>query len=487
MTAELSAQLMWVSSDWRRKDALESITSRPWLWLGGMGALFLKQILPLLWSQYSLLWRDGLPPADLGAPLYGGTSSVIKQGLVDYFNELRKRHMPFIAVSHFMFFQPVIVISHEIWQRKVTKLENEGLTVPCFSKKVTNLLGKNSLICMAAGKGHLHHARLRMKCQRALAPKVVLSNIDVFRAMFRKEFETIAKSTEGDGFVRFVPIAHRIAFNVSATSIIGDGNERECDEMRKHFGTYCRGMATPRAWDLGRHSVYGRALIARAEIAQLIAELLAKPSVERTALGELKISSADCGGLTEDEIVDSVLTLLFAGQLATMHSMTQLLVDLASRPAEVAKVRAEANRTPESILEDSATLRLVVESMRRQPPAHPLTRICKSQDIHLNNSIKIPKGFRYAPMLQDDFDGDIDTTRKDFDNREFLRDACERPFGGNHPHSCVGRHSVLLMLQTFARELYGHYDVEVVEAVPQPKAGHPAWKGDLPLRLRRRT
>merc|ERR1719330_133914 len=205
------------------------------------------------------------------------TLTFLRLGINDYINALRRQHENFSACVTFNFGQPSMLMSYKLWRQHVEKIENDGLTVPVFPKAMVPLLGHSSFIHMPAGRGKTRHGRIRTKCLRALAPKQVLAQEEELRAIFRREFERLVRESEGaDGFARFMPAAHRLAFTVSAVSLIGSGNE-ELEEIRVNFDTFCMGLFAPPI-NLGRHSAYGRAKIARNRIAELVIQLLAKPS-----------------------------------------------------------------------------------------------------------------------------------------------------------------------------------------------------------------
>merc|ERR1719259_728272 len=96
--------------------------------------------------------------------------------------------------------------------------------------------------------------------------------------------------------------------------------------------------------DLGRFSGLGRAMRARVEMVAVVKEFLEQKHGESGhVIADLAAGSAEDGGegFSEMEIVDTVLTLLFASVFTTAESLPPLLVELSRRPEWRARIAAE--------------------------------------------------------------------------------------------------------------------------------------------------
>jgi cytochrome P450 len=85
------------------------------------------------------------------------------------------------------------------------------------------------------------------------------------------------------------------------------------------------------------------------------------------------------GPTRANEIKDQITVLFYAGQDTTARALAWTLLFLAERPAEAAKIRAEARSLDAGDLADSAksfpfTLRVVRESLRLRPVAYAIDR-----------------------------------------------------------------------------------------------------------------
>ncbi|CAE7453773.1 unnamed protein product, partial [Symbiodinium natans] len=127
--------------------------------------------------------------------------------------------------------------------------------------------------------------------------------------------------------------------------------------------------------DLGRFSAHGRALIARSKVCQMISKVMAQPNKHRqNIIADLMKDSEEGKGFTEEEISDTVFTLLIAGKLTTADALPCLLVQLFKHTSWIQRVAAE-NLEMKSPEEDSVTLRVVKESLRLKPPAGAIRRV----------------------------------------------------------------------------------------------------------------
>jgi cytochrome P450 len=236
---------------------------------------------------------------------------------------------------------------------------------------------------------------------------------------------------------------------------------------------------------LGRFTAYGKAKLARARLKCFIEELLTRPAIKRTALGELLAASEEGAALSKDEIADTVLTFLLAGQLTTKDAIPNLVIDLVENKQLVERIRAEADKGFTSIEQDSVTLRFICESLKRHPPAGAFRRSCLTRDIDLGAAGIVPKGVSMACLLsqEEHLAPSISVDDPAYDDKQVFFDRLHTVFGGKQPHSCAGKHIALLEMQIFLRELCAKYTIDRLDVVFQSKMGMAGWKDDLPIRL----
>jgi len=152
--------------------------------------------------------------------------------------------------------------------------------------------------------------------------------------------------------VALAPRLRRFAFQVIATTVLGlDGTDR--DTLVTDFETWGRGLfSLPLALP---GSPYARALQARRRLLERLAVVLERAQKAAAAGTPLAAGGLDllAGGLDEvglpladDDVVEQLLLLLFAGYETTASSLSCLLLTLLQHPAELAWLQEELATLP---------------------------------------------------------------------------------------------------------------------------------------------
>jgi len=185
--------------------------------------------------------------------------------------------------------------------------------------------------------------------------------------------------------VALVPKLRRFAFRVIASTVLGlDPVDREA--LFVDFETWCQGLfSLPFAWP---GSPYARARQARQRLLQRLGTVLKTAQAASAAGAPLAAGGLDllAGGLDEaglplsdEDVAEQLLLLLFAGYETTASALSCLLLTLLTHPAELAWLQEELDplRWPSLKGEAGATtdaLRaprldaVVKEVMRLTPP-----------------------------------------------------------------------------------------------------------------------
>jgi cytochrome P450 len=152
--------------------------------------------------------------------------------------------------------------------------------------------------------------------------------------------------------VALAPRLRRFAFQVIATTVLGlDGADREA--LFTDFETWSRGLFSFPLAIPG--SPYARAIRARGRLLQRLEVVLARAQAAAAAGAPLAAGGLDllAGGLDEaglpladDDVVEQLLLLLFAGYETTASSLSCLLLTLLQHPAELAWLQEELDALP---------------------------------------------------------------------------------------------------------------------------------------------
>ena len=185
-------------------------------------------------------------------------------------------------------------------------------------------------------------------------------------------------------------------------------------------------------------------------------------------------------GVSDDEIVANVCTLLLAGEDTTAHTIAWTVDYFIRYPEHFARARAEAD----AVVAPAASIERIEqtehfpfldaffhEAMRLKPVA-PISVLESMEDVEMAGCL-IPKGTaiigltRHIAMRDEHFG---DAAR--FDPERWLEDDAERrrahdtstflPFGGG-PRFCPGRNFALLQIRTVLAMLCRNFDVALAD------------------------
>jgi len=409
-------------------------------------------------SQYIVLLKRNLPSYSLEVPVLGSTLSVFWYGYVKWSRGIGEQSK---AVLTHLFFVNTVVVSWPVYEKYVKKADMNGeLNQGAFPETMVQLLGENTILLMKAGKGQEKHHRLRSKVLRSLTPKRVFDLVPQMINVIHDVMEEMVLATEVTGFSKFELLAGKIPTRITNLPVVGGMPEELADRFNSLIDVWVSGLlAMP--LNLGRFSSYGLALQARTEMTQVIRDMLNYPFND-SIVGDLAARTDEDEAFSEMEIVDTILTLFFAGRFTTSEVLPPLLVELANRPEWARKIAAEPLEF-DQIEGDNVSLRFVCEVLRHYPPEVMIFRANRSRAVDLGEHGHIPAGCNIAInfgaamwSLGSEFDPDLWTPQ--------VRQRTLLTFGGHSPHNCVGRSIALIELQLFARIVCRSYDVEVVDS-----------------------
>ncbi|MCP9889633.1 cytochrome P450 [Cyanobium sp. Aljojuca 7D2] len=238
-----------------------------------------------------------------------------------------------------------------------------------WPESVRQLLGSRSL---ANRNGADHRARRRVVGQLFSAAALRRYTPAIVTLVEELAAELKAATTP----VPLVARMHRFAFTVIATVVLGlEGDDR--DALFADFEIWTRALfSIPIALP---GSPFSRALQARSRLLARLAGVLERAR-QQVAAGEPLAGGLDLlsGGLdeaglplTDDDLVEQLLLLLFAGYETTASSLSCLMAAVLQHPEVLPWLQAELDGLSWPLAEQEATPRLsavVQEVMRLNPP-----------------------------------------------------------------------------------------------------------------------
>ena len=227
------------------------------------------------------------------------------------------------------------------------------------NKNLSFLLGDNSLILLD-GKAHQHRRRLLMpafhgESLKEYSQQIVSITNEVVNSLTAEGGElTTAKSFE----VR--PLMQEITLKVMLSIVFGVNSGKRYEKLKELLVKLLETFNNPLnsllmffpvlQKDLGKYSPWGRFLLLKAEIKEFIyeeirtrRELIAKGSSTPQDIFGLLLSAKDekGEGMSDEELHDELITLLFAGHETTATALSWLFYWIHYHPETEAKLREE--------------------------------------------------------------------------------------------------------------------------------------------------
>jgi cytochrome P450 len=213
----------------------------------------------------------------------------------------------------------------------------------------------------------------------------------------------------------------------------------------------------------------------------------------------VEATDSEGAGLTDDQIRDQVLTLLFAGHDTTTSTVAFLFYELARRPDWAERLGAERERvapgrdpTAAELFGEMPELSAAVdETLRLYPPAWIGPRRAKADFEFAGYSVPAGYPVNYSSWASHHL-GDVFEDPHSFKPERFLGDARSAipkgayvPFGGG-PRICIGMRFGELEVRAIAAAILGRVRLDLEPdwelRVRQMPTLSP--RGGLPVRVR---
>lgn len=215
----------------------------------------------------------------------------------------------------------------------------------------------------------------------------------------------------------------------------------------------------------------------------------------------LEASDEDGARLATGQVLDHVLTLLFAGHDTTTSTVSFLAYELARHPdwakrlrAELAGVCGEREPTAEELFAGLPLLtRAIDETLRLYPPAwigaRRAIRDFEFEGVKVGRGLPVAYSSWVSHRLPDVFENpdEFDPGRFDPEARARWPRGAYVPFGGG-PRVCIGKRFGYAEVHAIAAALLRRFDLELDDdyelTIQQAPTLSP--RGGLPMRLTRR-
>nr|AVR59239.1 cytochrome P450 26 [Platynereis dumerilii] len=461
--------------------------------------LILLYLSKLLWKVYLDSFKDDncklpLPPGSYGWPFIGNSLALarsMKSTSADYYTELTKKYGP-VYKSH-LFGKPMVRVRGEslIGSLMVKDHTNFGVA---WMKNVKELIGPFALTNTPLP---LHKER-RNRVKQAFTPDALEDYTKHLRQTIEKEVKQWTKQKE----IMTYDAMETLAFSAACEIIIGLPIDLlDPKKLASDFNEYLNGFFTLPLNLPG--TPFNKGIKARKSLINTL-----HPFIQDLITGNIKrdgkirssgldfIMSAHRDNedtVTESEIADRILELLFAGHKTVASAATSLVMFLGQNPGVAHKIEKELEENDIQNISDFTYLKIstlpylgdvIKETLRMQPPAGAMIRqASKTLEV---GGYQIPAGWLVACSIKETHD--FDDTWDQEDRDKFKPDrwkTLDKPYRtrygfipfGVGPRICIGRTYADIFLRVLAIYLVWECDIELKNPNPFMKRfpiRHPA-------------
>ncbi|XVF45142.1 hypothetical protein PTKIN_Ptkin02bG0181400 [Pterospermum kingtungense] len=439
-----------------------------------------------------IIKRCKLPPGSMGWPYIGETLQLYSQDPNVFFLTKQKRYGE-IFKTHILGCPCVMLASPEA--ARFVLVTHAHLFKPTYPKSKEKMIGLHALFFHQGD----YHTRLRKLVQSSLGPDTIRKLIPDIQGIAVSAMDSWAAS--GQVINTFYEMK-KFSFDVGILSIFGHLNRGYREKLEENYRIVDKGYNSFPTNIPG--TAYHKALQARKRLNQILGEIICERKEKRLAekdlLGHLLNFKDEKGQtLSEDQIADNIIGVLFAAQDTTASVLTWILKFLHDDPKLLEAVKAEQSAIYESndggkrpltwtqARNMPLTYRVVLESLRM---ASIISFTFREAVVDVEyKGYLIPKGWKVMPLFRNiHHNPEFFPDPHDFDPSRFQQVAPKpntfMPFG-NGVHSCPGNELAKLEALIMIHHLVTKFRWEVGSQsgiqygpFPVPQQGLPArfWK-----------
>ncbi|ESR44183.1 cytochrome P450 85A1 [Citrus sinensis] len=410
--------------------------------------------------------KKGLPPGTMGWPIIGETTEFLKQG-PNFMKNQRARYGNFFK-THFLGCPAIISMDPEM-NRYILMNEAKGL-VPGYPQSMSDILGK----CNIAAVHGTSHKHMRGALLALISPTMIrdqlLPKIDAFMRTHLSDWDNKIINIQD----KTKEMALLSSLKQIATKESGLISQSFMPEFFKLVsGTLALPIDLP-------GTKYRQGLQARKNILRMLRKLLedrrASEETQLDMLGCLMNKDENKYKLTDDEIIDQIITILYSGYETVSTTSMMAVKYLHDHPKVLEELRKEhlairEKRRPEDPIEwnDLKSMRftraVIFETSRLATIVNGVLRKT-TKEMELNGFV-IPEGWRiYVYTREINYDPYIYPDPLAFNPWRWLDKSLENQnylfiFGGG-TRQCPGKELGIAEISTFLHYFVTRYRWEEV-------------------------
>ncbi|KAL6546099.1 hypothetical protein OROGR_009973 [Orobanche gracilis] len=443
-------------------------------------------------KQTSLITK--LPPGSMGWPYIGETLQLYYNDPDIFFSDKQKRYGD-IFKTQILGCPCVMLASPEA--SKFVLVNNAGLFKPTYPKSKEKMIGPSALFFHQGD----YHSYLRKLVQSSLSPEPIKKLIPGIEAIAVSTLE----SWDSGKVVSTFKGMKQFSFEVGVLAIFGHMEMKQKEELKEKYSIVDKGYNSFPTNLPG--TSYHKAIMARRRLSEILQEIICERKKKKVfenddLLGQFLNSKNGNKGvvdLSNDQISDNIIGVLFAAQDTTASALTWILKYLHDDPKLLEAVKAEqreiylANEKGSKSLTWTQTrnmpltYKVILESLRMASIVSFTFREAVA-DVEYNGYL-IPKGWKVMPLFRNiHHNPEYFSEPQNFDPYRFEvtpKPNTYLPFGTG-AHSCPGNElaklEMLILIHHLVNKLrwavVGCQDKVEYSPFPVPNSGLPArfWK-----------
>ncbi|KAG7605007.1 Cytochrome P450 [Arabidopsis thaliana x Arabidopsis arenosa] len=291
-------------------------------------ALFLCLLRFIAGVRRSSSTKLPLPPGTMGYPYVGETFQLYSQDPNVFFAAKQRRYGS-VFKTHVLGCPCVMISSPEA--AKFVLVTKSHLFKPTFPASKERMLGKQAIFFHQGD----YHSKLRKLVLRAFMPDAIRNMVPHIESIAQESLN----SWDGTQLNTYQEMK-TYTFNVALISILGKDEVYYREDLKRCYYILEKGYNSMPINLPG--TLFHKAMKARKELAQILANILSKrrqnPSSHTDLLGSFM---EDKAGLTDEQIADNIIGVIFAARDTTASVLTWILKYLADNPTVLEAVTEE--------------------------------------------------------------------------------------------------------------------------------------------------
>ncbi|KAL9247013.1 hypothetical protein vseg_020485 [Gypsophila vaccaria] len=428
-----------------------------------------------------------LPPGSLGYPYIGETFQLYSENPNVFFSSKEKKYGP-VFKTHILGCPCVMISSPEA--AKFVLSTRSNLFKPTFPASKERMLGKQAIFFHQND----YHLKLRKLVLKAFMPDAIrnfVSDIDSIASRTLKSFDGSMINTFQE--------MKTYTFNVALLSILGKDEVKYREDLKRCYYILEKGYNSMPINLPG--TLFNKSMKARKELAQIVAQIISnRRETEKEHQDLLASFMGDKEGLTDEQIADNVIGVIFAARDTTASVLTWILKFLVDNPTVLQSVteeqeaiikEKEGKSGEERALNWTDTKKMpytnkVIQETLRVASILSFTFREAVEDVEYEGYL-IPKGWKVLPLFRNIHHSPLNFTEPEkFDPSRFEvapKPNTFLPFG-NGIHSCPGNELAKMEILVMIHHLTTKYRWSIIGPQNEIQYGPFALpQNGLPIKL----